>query len=206
MRFLFLLKIYKNNIDNIYHVEYTIIVVNNINSVNIFNKGVILLKTLVLFSSKYGTTEKCVELLASNLKSNVEKVNVKKGTCKDIKEYDFVLIGGSIYAGTLDKDVKSFIEANEEALKNKRVGLFLCCNEKEKALNEYMKINFPEWLLEKAVVKEHLGHEIKLEEMNIFERGLLKYVMKVKESYSKIDNEAIARLAGNINRMESING
>lgn len=165
-----------------------------------------MLKTLILYSSKYGTTEKCAELLASQLKGSVSAINLKKDSIKDIKEYDYVLIGGSIYAGTIDKAVKSFIEANEELLKGKNTGLFLCCSEKEKALNEFMKNNFPAWLMEKAFVKEHLGHEIKLEEMNFFERGLLKHIMKVKESYSKIDNEAIARLAGNINRMEAING
>lgn len=164
------------------------------------------MKTLVLFSSKYGTTEKCVRKLATEIKGRVDVVNIKTDSIKELDSYDNVIIGGSIYAGTLNKEIKKQIEEKAELLKSKNIGLFLCCQDKQKAVTEFMTLNFPEWIIEKAFVKAHLGHEIKLEAMNFFERNLLKHVMKVKESYSQIDNEEISRLAKEINRLEVVNG
>lgn len=170
------------------------------------NEGVISLKTLILYSSRYGTTEKCVKLLASEIKGSVDIVNINKDVLKELQAYDNVIVGGSIYAGTLNKEVKKYIEDNAGLLKSKNIGLFLCCQDKSKALEEFMTLNFPVWMIEKAFSREHLGHEIKLEAMNLFEKGLLKYIMKVKKSYSQIDNEAISRLANKVNRLEVANG
>ena len=164
------------------------------------------MNTLVLFSSKYGTTEKCVRQLATEIKGVVDIVNIKTDSIKPLDSYDNILIGGSIYVGTLNKDIKKQIEENAELLKSKNIGLFLCCQDKQKALAEFMTLNFPAWIIEKSFVRAHLGHEIKLEAMNFFERNLLKHVMKVKESYSQIDNEAISSLAKEINRLEVVNG
>ncbi len=164
------------------------------------------MKTLIVFSSKYGTTESCAKKLASAIRGTAEVVDVKNESNKDLSTYDNIIIGGSIYVGTLNKNIKAFVENNEGLLKSKNVGLFLCCQDKQKALEEFMTLNFPAWTIEKAFVRGHLGHEIKLEAMNFFERGLLKHIMKVKESYSQIDEEAIARYAAEINRLEAVNG
>ncbi|WZL72982.1 flavodoxin domain-containing protein [Clostridiaceae bacterium 35-E11] len=163
------------------------------------------MKTLILFSSKYGATEKCVGLIMKELKRKPDVINLKKQTCKDIDRYDTILIGGAIYAGKLQGEVKKFVEDNQECLYKKNIGLFLCCKEEEQAI-EYLKTSLPDAIIQKAFIKEHLGHEINLERMNFLEKLLLKTVFKVKKSYSKINDHAIKRIAKNINEIDAVNG
>lgn len=164
------------------------------------------MKILILFSSKYGATEKCVKLIKEDLKGKADIVDLKNQEYKEIDSYDTILIGGAIYGGNLKREVKKFVEDNKESLSDKNVGLFLCCKEEGEKAIEYMKANLPDMIVENTFVKEHLGHEINLERMNFLEKILLKYVFKVKESYSKIDYDAIKRITSKINEMDVANG
>lgn len=85
------------------------------------------MKTLIVYGTKYGTAEKCVKELAKNLTGQVDVINLKDN--KDIKtvDYDKIVIGGAIYAGHIIKEVKEFYETNKEALKSKKVAVFICC-------------------------------------------------------------------------------
>ncbi|KNF08988.1 flavodoxin [Gottschalkia purinilytica] len=164
------------------------------------------MKTLIIFSSKYGSTKKCAELIMKDLKGKVNMINLKNQKCKNVDNYDTVLICGAIYAGKLHSEVRKFVEDNKECLLEKNLGLFICCKEeKEKAL-EYMKYNIPDLIIQKAFIKEHLGHEINLEKMNFLEKFLLKSIFKIKESYSKVDYDAIKRITNKINEMGVTNG
>lgn len=157
------------------------------------------MKTLIVYSSKHGTTEKCANLIAKDLMGLVEIVNLKNKTCKDINSYENVIIGGSIHAGRLQDEVKKFAKENEEILGNKNIGLFVCCKDEGEKAIEYMQYNLPESIIEKSIIKEHLGHEINLDKMNFLEKILLKGIFKIKESYSKIDYDAIKRITNKIN-------
>ena len=157
------------------------------------------MKTLIAFSSKHGATEKCANLIMKELKGTVDIINLKGQTSKDISSYDNVLIGGSIYAGRLQDEVKKFAKENEEILSNKNIGIFICCKDEGEKAIEYMEYNMPEVVFERAIIKEHLGHEITLEKKNFIEKALLKNLFKVKESYSNIDYDAIKRITNKIN-------
>ncbi len=164
------------------------------------------MKTLILFSSKYGATEKCAEFIAQGLKGTVDLVNLKKETCKGLDSYQTILIGGSVYAGRLQGEVKQFLEAHQPILKEKNIGLFLCCKDEGAKAIEYLQTNLPPWALERAFMKEHLGHEIDFNKMNFMERTLLKVIFKVKEGYSQINTDAIKRVTKIVNELDAVNG
>jgi menaquinone-dependent protoporphyrinogen oxidase len=157
------------------------------------------MKTLIVFSSKYGTTEKCANLIMKELKGDSQIINLKNDKYKDIDSYDNIIIGGSVYAGRLQSEVKEFVEKNEEHLKNKNIGLFVCCKDEGEKAIEYLKYNISESIFENSFITEHLGHEINLEKMNFLEKTLLKKLFKVKESYSEINYEKISKIANKIN-------
>lgn len=164
------------------------------------------MKTLIAFSSKYGAAKKCAELVQKGLKHDVNLVNLKSGYSIDMKEYDTVIIGGSIYAGRFQKEAIKFIDNNKEDLLTKKIGLFTCCKDEGKKAIEYMENNFPEWIVKKALVKEHLGHEINIEKMKFLDKVILKAVAKVDKSYSDIKTENIEKLINTINRLDGISG
>ena len=84
------------------------------------------MNTLLVYSSKYGCTEKCAKTLSKELKDKVDLINLKNAEDIDVLKYDNVIIGGSIYIGRIQKEVVEFCSKNLGILKEKRIGLFIC--------------------------------------------------------------------------------
>lgn len=153
------------------------------------------MKTIIIFSTKRQTTKKCVQLLEEKMDSNVVSVELKKNTKIDLSNYENVIIGGSIYMGMLNRNLKKFILNNQEILLSKNLGLFVCAMAEKDELEEEIKANFPKALYDKAQKVYCLGGAFKLEEMNFLERFIVKKVAKIKESVSYINEEEIKELS-----------
>ena len=77
-------------------------------------------KTLVIYTSKYGYTEKYAQWLAEELKADIcenEKINVGK-----LKDYSTIIFGSSLYAGK-NKGAVALVKCFEQ-IKDKKVVLF----------------------------------------------------------------------------------
>ena len=70
------------------------------------------MKSIIIYSTKYGSTEKASELLKENMKGEVDLVNIMKETVPDIKGYDNVIFGGSVYIGKIQKKLTNYINEN----------------------------------------------------------------------------------------------
>lgn len=149
------------------------------------------MKTLVVYSSKYGATEKCAKILKDKLGETCSLSNIATESHPSLEDYETVMIGSSIYAGKMRADVLSFVTENEQVLQTKNIGVFLCCKDQGAEAISYISQNMPTWVIENAFVQSAFGHEINLEKMNFVERNILKMIFKVKESYSKIDEKQI---------------
>lgn len=159
------------------------------------------MKTLIVYNSRYGATEKCVQLLKEKIKVPVDIIKFEEDTVLALECYDTVLIGSSIYAGKMRPNIVKFVVENEAQLKAKNIGIILCCKEKGQDALKYIDENLPEWVGKEAFIKEALGHEINLEKMSFIVRLFIKTAFKVKESYSKIDKEGINKVAETINNL-----
>lgn len=157
------------------------------------------MKNLIIFSTKCGASENCAKFIKKDLKGETDLINLGTEKCSDIDSYDNVIIGGGIYAGKLKSEIKDFVEENKESLKNKNIGLFILCREKGDRAQEYIKTNFPEEMVKKAFVKEHLGHGLNLDRLNFIEKLLFRIVFKVKESSSEINHDGIKRIVEKTN-------
>jgi menaquinone-dependent protoporphyrinogen IX oxidase len=82
----------------------------------------IMAKVLVLYFSKYGTTKKYAEWIASELNGDIG--NVKNIKPDMLENYDTIIIGSGLYAGKIE-GVKLLID-NYEAIKEKKLILFTC--------------------------------------------------------------------------------
>lgn len=168
------------------------------------------MNTLIIYATKHGATKSCAEKLSEKLTGKTDLYDVKNGSIPELSQYDKVIIGSSIYAGSIPKELREFCMKNVEGLKQKKLGLYICCmNEKEaeKQLNSV----FPEELLNCAITKESFGGEFKFKEMNFFEKLICKMVTKMlakedpgvkldmKKDICKISNENIKKMADKIN-------
>jgi len=148
------------------------------------------LKTAIVYTSKYGTTEKVAASIAEKLKetSEVELFSLKKCLNPDISGFDTVIIGTPIYAGQASQKIKTFCDTNQTALLQKETGLFVCGMEpnNEKRTQE-LKDAYPEVLLQKAKAASFLGGAFIFEKMNFFERMIIKKIAKTTTSVEQIE-------------------
>jgi menaquinone-dependent protoporphyrinogen oxidase len=153
------------------------------------------MKTLIVYASKYGFTEKCANLISKELNNQADLINLKKVKSINLSEYDKVIIGGSIYIGKIQKEVTKFCTKNLDKLKEKRIGLFICAMQSGEAINTELDANFPEELLKIAVIKGPLGGELLLDKMNFFDKMVIKKVTKVTENRSILLEDKIHEFA-----------
>jgi menaquinone-dependent protoporphyrinogen oxidase len=86
------------------------------------------MKCLVIFSSKYGQTEKIATRIADNLRSSGVEVDVQPaetvGKSKHLSDYDLVVVGSPIYFGKHLRTVSQFISENLATLNHKTSAFF----------------------------------------------------------------------------------
>jgi len=153
------------------------------------------MRTLIAYATKYGCTEKCAQRLAAILDGEVELCNLQKKKVSNLAFYNRVIVGGSIYMGKIQKEVSNFCREHLNALRDKKIGLFICgMAESEEAAKE-LNGAFPPELADTAVAREIFGGEFIFSKMNFIHRKIVKKVAKTEHDVSKIAGEKIEQFA-----------
>ena len=79
------------------------------------------MKTLIVYATKYGATKQIAEQLAEYL-GGADLVDVGKGETASLTEYDCVVLGSPLTAGSIRKEVKAFAQQHAGELGGKRLG------------------------------------------------------------------------------------
>lgn len=135
-------------------------------------------------------------MLAEKLPGEVTLVNVKNDEIPNLENYDRIIIGGSIYAGRIQKEIKKLCTDFSDLLRKKKPGVFICCGLKDRA-DKQLKEAFPE-IYDHISVKGYFGYEMDFSRLNFFERLIVRVVSKTKESRSEILTENIEKFAREI--------
>ena len=171
------------------------------------------MKTLILFASKYGATEKCANLLSEKLNGDVTVVNLKENKNINLSDYDKIIVGASVYAGSIQANVKDFCAGNSNLLLSKPFALFLSCvSDGKEEIKSYIQRSFSNELINHATAIDSLGYELNFSKMNFFERQLIKMLTNSKNkkgksdikldgktNFSAISNEKILKFANKLN-------
>jgi len=157
------------------------------------------MKTIIIYGTKHGCTEKCAKILSEKLTGKIDLYNLKEKKDIDISQYDKVIIGGSMYIGKIRKEVSEFCLKNLSILKDKKLGLFICCMGEGDSVEKQLNEAFPQELIENAVAKESFGGEFIFKKMNFLERLIVKKVSKIEKDVSNISDEKISYFAQLIN-------
>lgn len=152
------------------------------------------MKILVLYAGKYGCTESCVNYLKDKLKHDVKLKNLKNSGPIHLQEYDWIIVGGSVYMGKIQKEVKQFCMNNLQALLTKHIALFLCCTTPEQA-DDYFKNNFPPQLLGHAAQTVNFGGELRPDKMSFLDWTVTTLVSKLEPKKYEILYHNIEQLA-----------
>jgi menaquinone-dependent protoporphyrinogen oxidase len=157
------------------------------------------MSTLIAYVTTHGCTEKAAQMLKEQLKDDVTLVNLKKNSRPDLSTFDTIIIGGSIHAGQIQGRVKRFCQDHLETLKQKRLGLFLCCMEEGDTAQKQFDEAFPAELRTHASVTGLFGGEFDFDKMNFFYRAIIKKMAGTTESISKIKKDNIHQFAATLN-------
>lgn len=154
------------------------------------------MNTIIIYATKYGCAEKAARLLRAGLDGEVSLVNVMKEAVPALDPYDCVVLGGSIYMGKMQKQLKSYVSDKLPLLLKKRVGLFICAGlPQPEARKAELEGSFPPELYKHAICKEVFGHEMDYERMSFLDRTIMRAVTGSKESSFSLSEEKIEDFA-----------
>lgn len=153
------------------------------------------MKTVIIYATKHGSVENAANKLKSKIPDKVMLVNIMAESPPSLEEFENVVIGGSIYAGKIQKKLIKYIDSHLNELLTKRIGLFICAAQEEKIREKELKDSFPEVLFQHALCKEIFGYEVHFEDMNFIERKLVGAILGHKKSYSELSEEKINQFA-----------
>ncbi len=135
---------------------------------------------LITYATRYGSTKEVAEHIGKQIIENGKSVEIKP--CKEMKNlkiYDFVILGTPYYIGKMLKDAKNFLEKNQVSLSHKPVAIFALGpigeDEKEKTeAKEQMdnELNQFTWL--QPVATEMFGGNYNPETLRFFDKLLTK--------------------------------
>jgi len=146
------------------------------------------MKTLILYATKNGAAREAAQRIAGLSGSAV--LHDLKGGVPPLADYDCIILGSSVYVGSIRKEAKAFLKENTSVLLGKRLGLFLCGMD---ASNEQasLKANFPQELLQSAKAASFLGGIFDPKKAGVMGRLIMKVAVKQSEYTDTIDNGKI---------------
>jgi menaquinone-dependent protoporphyrinogen oxidase len=151
------------------------------------------MSTIVIYMSKHGCAEKAARIIAEHLPGkDASIIDLKTKAGIDLERYDTVIIGGSIYLGSLQKGLRKFCDKNLPALLTKKIGLFICCMNQDDAARKHYESVFDESLRSRAVAAGIFGGELDFEKLSLIEKSVIGQVVNITASVSRFD-EAVVR-------------
>lgn len=153
------------------------------------------MRTVIAYASRYGTSEKVARLLAARLPGEVTVVNVVEDGQINWNQVDHIIVGGSIRMGKVQAELTKWLKRNKSQLQARPLGLYLCAGtpfaaELKKELEEAYDVS----LREHAYFVEVVGHGYDFERMGLFDRMVVRLLIKQKETVLDLDEDRLERL------------
>ena len=159
------------------------------------------MKVLIAYRTRYGATASCARRLSERLRAQAVVVDLAGPRPPSATEFDAVLIGGSIYGGKVQREVSSFCDREQRALLARPVGLFLCCLLQGERAEAQLRSSFPDWLTAHAFQTAIFGGILEPRKLHLLDRLLVTSVAPPRRIISRIDPEAIDRMADALNAL-----
>lgn len=158
------------------------------------------MKTLIVYRTTHGCTERIAREIGARIGGKVDYADLKQKKLPAIKEYDRIIVGGSIHAGQIQHKVKEFCAENRELLLGKELGLFICCMYEGDVARKQLQDAFPADLLAHTKSILTAGGSVNLEKMNFLERFAVKKMAHLDQSMDHTDMVAVERFARKMDR------
>ncbi len=157
------------------------------------------MKIAIIFGTKHGSAQECALHLAEKITCKVSVYNLSKKEVPLIDDVDMVIMGSSVYAGRLNKEVLTFANNHQEKLLQKKLMLFTCNMHRGEEEEKQLRNIFPEELTRHAQELVSFGGKFDFSKLNFLEKVVIKKVAKVTTDIEDLRFDAIEALAERIN-------
>lgn len=149
------------------------------------------MKTLILYATKHGAAREIAQRIAKRIDGALI-YDIKQDGAPPLADYDCIIIGSSVYAGTVHKEVKAFLGRHADSLRKKRLGLFICGMDPSREKAE-LESNFSPDILQAAKAASYLGGIFDPKKAGAIERFIIKKIAKITEYTNNINEEKIEK-------------
>ena len=147
------------------------------------------MKTVIYYATKHGAAKEIAGRLARAL-GEADTVNLAGKGILPPEEADRVVVGGSVYAGMLRKEMREFLTQHQEVLAGKPLGLYLS-GMNEEACYAALKKAAPAKLIAAARAKDWLGGIVDPSKISFFGRMIIRMVTGKCEADNTVDQARI---------------
>jgi menaquinone-dependent protoporphyrinogen IX oxidase/uncharacterized protein YhbP (UPF0306 family) len=154
-----------------------------------------MVKTLILYESRHGSTERISKDLALIL--GPAKICRVSEFRENISDFEFVVICSPVYSETIDEGILAFVRENAAILSQRKVAL-LCVCMAEKLAGRYLE-PISSLLGDGVVLQSAAGGEINMDKLSSCDRALLEDFFKnagtSQGDFSRSDKRGFVELA-----------
>ena len=130
------------------------------------------MKILIVYSSVWGVSKQCAQMLADMLCDKHEVSVFSIENAPSPAGFDVAVVGGSVRMGRLNRQLRSYLKNNAEALSGMNTALFMCCGLSEN-FDDYVALQFPTSVIPSLGI-HYFGGELKPEKLKGFDRIAVK--------------------------------
>jgi len=150
------------------------------------------MKAIILYATKHGATAEIARRIADKIEGAT--IHNLEQPAPNLADYDCIIVGSAVYAGTFRKESKAFFAQNLEILKGKKLYLFASGMSKSES-DKFFVENVPAELMQVAKASMLLGGMFDPKKANFAERLIMKIVTKQSGHIDAIDDDKIETFA-----------
>lgn len=157
------------------------------------------MKTLIVYDSKHGFTEKCVQLMAQGHEKQVEYWPLQYNPGAPVwSDYHQIVLGGPVYFGKFSAKVGNFVKRYRDQLMERKLALFAVSLSGKASASDYISASLPADLLDHAHARACFGGAIQWKKLSWLERFILHRVRGITTDASNLDLPEIQNLAAKV--------
>ena len=132
------------------------------------------IRTLVIYSSKYGSTRDAAEIIS--LVTGPAKYCTVDEFKPEYKEFEFIVLGSPIYQEKVEQSLLEFVDKNRDWLKKKPLSIFCTCLDKNGGLDQVRSLE--NFIDTKALSLKAIGGRLIINKLDHEDLDLIKKFLK----------------------------
>ncbi len=157
------------------------------------------MKTLVVYDTRHGFTQRCVEMLQQEV-PGLDTWLLTNPKVPEFSQYDQFILGGPVYFGRYSRRLVTFLQKYRDVLKAKPCRFFVVGLSPRAAAWDYVKVALGDEWADQLNNLSFFGGAIQWDKLSWWEKWLLKTARQIETDASNFDLQEVQKLVGELRR------